>query len=188
MPAPGMQVSGGGASAGDMAAALRPTGKYEGYPRAFGGASANLTAILTSGTLFLTAIYLPAGFTVTNVEFSSGTTAAVTPTNWWFALYSSALALLSQTADQTTTAWGANTRKVVALGSAQAITTSGLYYCGVMVAAATTPTLKGHSGYATINADVPIINGTSTASLTTTAPGTAAAITATADIPYVAVS
>lgn len=188
MPAPGIQVSGGGAGAGDTAIALRPTGKYENYPRVYGGAGSNLAAILTSGQLFLTAIYIPAGFTVTNIEFSSGTTAANTPTNWWFALYSSALALLSQTADQTTTAWGANTRKVVALGSAQSITTSGLYYCGVMVAATTPPTLKGHGGYATINNDTPIINGTSTGSLTTTAPGTAAAITATADIPYVAVS
>ena len=55
----------------------------------------------------------------TNYDVYFGGTAANTPTNWWFALYddSATPALLRQTADQTSTAWAANTAKTVAADS-----------------------------------------------------------------------
>jgi hypothetical protein len=91
---------------------------------------------LTSGTLHLASIVLPAGTTVTNIGFYSAG-AAVTPTHWWFSLYNSSGTLLSQTADQTSTAWGNNTPKVLALGAAQTTAYTGVYFLGICMAAAT---------------------------------------------------
>jgi hypothetical protein len=42
--------------------------------------------------------------------------------------HSTTPALLAQTADQTSTAWAANTAKTVALATAQRVTSSGVYY------------------------------------------------------------
>jgi len=100
---------------------------------------------LTSGQLYAVALPLLAGDVVTNLSFRSGGTAAVTPTNWWFALYSSAAtpALLATTADQTTTAWGTNTTKTVALTAPQTIAADGVYYAAIMMAAATVVNLLG---------------------------------------------
>jgi hypothetical protein len=153
--------------------------------------TSNLSA-LTTQVLLSTAIELEAGDVVTNLTFVSGATAAGTPANWWFALYSSAAtpALLSQSADQTSTAWAANTAKTLALAAPQTITTSGVYYAAIMVKAATPPTL---AGVAVENAAVAgaVITGqavlaqTSGSSLTTTAPATVASPTTVANVPYV---
>ncbi len=99
-------------------------------------------AALTSGVMTSVALYLEKGDLVTNLTFVSATTAAGTPTNWWFALYdtSSTPALLAQTADQTSTAWAANTAKTVALSTAYLVAKSGLYWAAIMVKATTPPT------------------------------------------------
>src|SRR5207237_2325179 len=88
-------------------------------------ADANLTALAT-GVMTSVALVLQKGTLVTNLTFVSATTAAGTPTAWWFALYSNAAtpALLSQSADQTSTAWAANTAKTLALATPQVITES----------------------------------------------------------------
>lgn len=83
----------------------------------WGGASANLDrnatfanlAALTTQVMLSTALPLAKGTTVTNLTFLSGTTPAGTPTNWWFALYDPVGNKISQTVDQLTTAWAANT-------------------------------------------------------------------------------
>jgi hypothetical protein len=141
---------------------------------------------MTTGVLALTAIHLPAGTTVTNLSYLSGTTAANTPTSWWFALYTANRALLAQTADQTTTAWAANTVKTLALSAPVTTTYTGLYYMGVSVTATTVPTFycSQSAGNAYVTDIAPKLNGTSTTGLTTTAPATAAAITATLTVPY----
>lgn len=149
--------------------------------------TSNNTAAGT-GVMLSTPLYLEAGDTVTNLTFRSATTAAGTPTNWWFALYSSATtpALLAQTADQTSTAWAANTVKTVALATAQQISTTGIYWAAVMVAASTVPTLYGitlHSSAAVLTGQV-ILAQTSGSSLTTTAPATIATPTAATTVPY----
>lgn len=149
------------------------------------------TAALSTGVMTSVALYLEAGDTVTNLTFVSGGTAAGTPTNWWFALYSPALALLGQTADQTTTAWAANTAQTVALASAYSVTTSGVYYAACMVTATTPPTLAGRTLLNAVESGV-IVTGqaklavTSGSSLTDTAPATIATPTTVATVPYAA--
>jgi hypothetical protein len=147
-------------------------------------------AALTSQVMTSVALYLEAGDVVTSLTFCSATTAAGTPTNWWFALYSTAAtpALLGQTADQTSTAWAANTVKTVALATPYTVPTSGVYYAAVMVKATTPPTLLGAS--LNVNASSAVVTGqkvlayTSGSALTDTAPATIATPTAVATVPY----
>lgn len=148
-------------------------------------------AALTTQVMTAVALYLEAGDVVTNLTFCSATTAAGTPTNWWFALYSTAAtpALLGQTADQTSTAWAANTAKTVALATPYTVTTTGIHYAAIMVKATTPPTLLGASLNA--NASGAVVTGqkvlanTSGSSLTDTAPATIATPTTVGTVPYV---
>lgn len=147
----------------------------------------------TSGREILTLIYLTAGTLVSNITFFSGTTAATTPTNQWFSLRSSARALLAITADDTTTAWGANTKKTLAVSSPYTVPTSGLYYLGFMVAAAAVPTWLGAFQQHSVIALQPLIlTGTDNTNtgLTTpaSAPATSAALGVGSTIPYAYVS
>ncbi len=148
-------------------------------------------AALTTQVMTAVALYLEAGDTVTNLTFMSGATAAGTPTNWWFALYSTAAtpALLAQTADQTSTAWAADTAKTLALAAPYAVTATGIYYAAVMVKATTVPTLIGASIQADASGAVvtgqKVLANTSGSALTATAPGTIATPTTVGTVPYV---
>lgn len=154
----------------------------ETYPRHLIGGSA-LT--LTSQTQFLTAISINEPITVTNITFMSSSTALSGQSNWWFALYDSSLNLVEQTADQANGgSWGANSEKTLALATPKTIQ-PGLYYAAVMVNATQPPTILSLSLAATIVALAPILGGTSDASLTTTAPATATAITGGTRVPWV---
>lgn len=137
------------------------------------------TTVAASGTLFLQAVYLKAGQLVSNISFYSATTAANTPTNYFFALYSEARALLAQSANQTSSAWAANTIKTVAMTTPYRVPTSGVYYLAFMMTATTVPTLKGGTAKTggQLAATAPILHGTSTTGLTTSLPNPAAAIT-----------
>jgi hypothetical protein len=153
--------------------------------------TSNLSA-LTTQVMLSVALPLAAGDVVTNLTFLSGGTAAGTPTNWWFALYDTATtpALIAQTADQTSTAWAANTAKTVALTAPYTALTEGVYYAAVMVKAATPPTLAGvalenAAAAGAVVSGLKILAQTSGASLTTTAPATIATPTTVANIPYV---
>lgn len=150
----------------------------------------NTVAPTASGTLFLQAIYLKAGQLVSNITISSATTAAATPTNCRFALYSGARALLAQSADQLTAAWAANTVKTLAMTTPYRVATSGLYYIGLLVVATTVPTTKGGAAKTggQLASSVPILHGISTTALTTTLPDPAAAITGGLVSIYAAVS
>ncbi len=142
--------------------------------------STNLgTTVLQTGVLYLSAIYLPRCI-ATSATFRSAGSGVGTPTHWWFALYDSALGLLRQTADQTTTAWAQNTTMNKSFTTPVTITAAGLYYVGIMITASTMPTMLGLArGQSTDPALLfaPFLYGTSDGSLTTTAPPTAAAIT-----------
>jgi hypothetical protein len=130
------------------------------------------------------------GELITNITFVSGATAANTPTNWWFALYSSAAtaALLAQTADQTSAAWAANTVKTVALATAQRPTTAGGLYVACQVTATAAPSLAGVTLENAVMAGAlrssVILAQTSGSSLTTTAPATIGTPTTVATIPF----
>lgn len=179
--------------------AFRPAGAFgETYPRSLVIQTNNAT--LASGQLFLAAIPLLNGSTISSITFVSGGTAAGTPTNQWFCLYDKDLGRWAVTADDTSTAWAGNTAKTLNIGQTSAtangtlanattfvVPYSGLWYVGIMVAATTPPTLRGKAdNSALIHGIAPIIAGTSTGSLTTpsTAPAPAAAITATVNLPY----
>ncbi len=146
------------------------------------GHVALVTQVMTS-----VPIYLHAGDVITNISFRSGATAANTPTNWWFALYSKAAtpALLAQTADQLTAAWALNTTMTKALSAPVTITESGIYWVGIMVKATAPPTLLGCCAAPAIVAGERNLSQSSGAALTTTAPATIAAPAAKDFVPYV---
>jgi hypothetical protein len=147
-------------------------------------ASSTLTAPAT-GVLQLHSIYLPAGLTVSAVTWFSGTTAANTPLNQIFSLYSSARVLLAQSADDTTGAWAANAAKRLPFTSAYTTVAGGLYYVGLLVVATAVPTLAGVAAVATGPRNIGFISGgASTGSLTDTLPDPADAITASGTSPY----
>ena len=137
------------------------------------------TAVGATGVLFLQAIRLYAGQVVSSIGMSSATTAAGTPTNYFFALYSPALALVAQSANQTTTAWAANTYKSLPMTSQYVVPADGVYYIGLMMTATTMVTVKGGTAKTggQLAAVAPALHGTSTTGLTTTLPATAAAVT-----------
>lgn len=147
-------------------------------------------AALTTQVMLSAAIVLQAGDLVTNLTFRSGGTAANTPTNWWFALYSSAAtpALLAQTADQTSTAWAADEEKTVALATPQRIATAGVYYAAIMMKATAPVSLAGHAvDHAEISTGFlsqKLLAATSGSSLAATAPATIATPTAVVNVPY----
>lgn len=108
--------------------------------------------ILSTGRLSVAAIFLPKGLPVTSITFMSATTAASVPLNQWFALFDDARGKLAVTADDTTTAWAANTAKTLTVTGGPFVTTyAGLYYVGLMVLATTVPTIAciGSMGAAT---------------------------------------
>lgn len=153
----------------------------------YDSASDSGSVALTTQVMTAAAVKLVAGDVITNVSYFVGTTAAGTPTNSWVALYSNAAtpALLSQSADATSGALAAFTKQTIALGAAQTITKTGIYWVAIMSKATTVPTLLGQL------AIPPIVTGeinlavTSGAALTTTAPATLASPTVSRFVPYV---
>lgn len=153
-------------------------------------------AAAATGVLLSVAVPLQAGDIVTNITFVSGATAADTPLNWGFALYSSATtpARLAQSADQTTTAWAANTAKTLALATAQLITVPGIYYAAIWMKATAVVTLWGTTVGNAVMADNigtlghKVLAQTSGSTLTATAPSTIATPTVVATVPYCALT
>jgi len=106
----------------------------------------NIVVPSASGTIYLHSILLPSGYPVANISFTSNTTAAGTPTNWWFALTDNNFLQLRATANQTTRAWPANTSMSLPLASPFTTTYWGIHYLAICVTATTLPTLYGVVG------------------------------------------
>jgi hypothetical protein len=142
---------------------------------------------LATGVMTAVRMKLFAGDVITNVSVRSGQTAAGTPTNYWVALYSNAgtPALLSQSADQTTTAWNANTTKTLALGTPQTISKTDFYWVAINVTATTPPSLIGTCHVAPIVTGEANLSVSSGSSLTGTATATLASPTVKTFVPYV---
>jgi hypothetical protein len=142
---------------------------------------------LATGVMTAVRMKLYAGDVITNVSVRSGATAANTPTNYWVALYSAAAtpALMSQSADQTSTAWAANTTKTLALAAAQTIPTTGYYWVALNVTATAPPSLLGSVAVAPIVSGEANLSVTSGSGLTTTATATLASPTVKQFVPYV---
>lgn len=129
---------------------------------------------LTPAVMTSAALYLVEDDLVSNLTFISGATAAVTPTHYWAALYDTAGNLMSQSADKTSTAWAADTAVTFALGTAQRIPKSGLYYAALCVVAGTVPTLVGSATARPVLSGEANLAETSGSGLTDTAPATIA--------------
>lgn len=143
----------------------------------------------TSGTLTMTAIWLPAGQVVNGITFVSGATAESGGSNLWYALYNSSLVLMAQATSNTGgAAIAANTAFRMALTTAQTCTYTGLYYLGFLCVGTVCTLLNVTSGVTnnlgSITGMTPIVAGTSTTGLTATAPATAAALTTVANCYY----
>lgn len=148
---------------------------------------------LTSGTLQLEAVYLTKGQVINNINWISGTTAAVTPTHEWGVIANSARVVLATTNDLLTAAIGSFVNVSWPLTTPApgplTITTTGIYYVGILVVAGTTPSMSGSVNSSATPASLPpILSGTSNTGLAAgpLAVGTTlTAITATAGIGYV---
>lgn len=150
----------------------------------------NTAAPTASGTLFMQAIYLTTGIVVSNITMSSATTAANTPTAYLVGLYDANRNLLATSANQGSAAWGANTVKTFAMTTPYNVTSTGLYYIGFSMTAATVITTKGNTAITNgvVAALPPILHGASSTGLTTSLPNPAAAITSGLVIMWAAVS
>ncbi|MFE0533842.1 right-handed parallel beta-helix repeat-containing protein [Streptomyces nigra] len=166
-----------------LEAAMCPAGRYETTSRLRAGTASTPV----SGALYLTPIWLPKGLVVSTIAFTSGGTAAVSPTNYWFTLHDANRVALARTADQGTAAWAANTTKTLAIaqttaGSASSYTTtySGLHYVGFMVAASTVPNIIGEGSVPAALANTAPGFGPTSSGQTTPPTVTAGAFTAAA--------
>ena len=164
-----------------LEAAMCPAGRFETTSRLRCGTESSPS----SGWLYLCPIWLPKGLTVSNISFTSGNTAAATPTNQWFALFNSSRVALARSADATTAAWGTNTTKTlnIAQTTAGAATTyvttyTGLHYIGFMVAASTMPSIIGEGRLITGGTTSPGLGATGSGGQTTPPTVTAGAYTA----------
>ena len=152
----------------------------------------------STGVMNLTAILIPGGQTIANINFISSASVSVGGTHLWFALYddgrgsSSAgqLALLGQTNDN-----GGNMGGNVGLSLLTPYTTtySGIYFLGFMCTAATQmPQLAGsaRNGTATIQVSpyVTFSSGTAGSGLTNQAPNPSGAVTSNASNIYAYIS
>ncbi len=173
---------------------LAPTGAIgETFPRLGTTLNTLASSNFISGRLHLTALWLPKDALVSSITYLTGGTGFTTPTNQWFALLNSSRSYLRSTSNDGSTAWAANTAKTLSLSSPLVIPSSGLYYVGIAVTAATMAAIIGVlSVGAGLNATElpPIMNGISSTGLTTpVADGTtAAAITGQLATPYAYVS
>lgn len=151
-------------------------------------------SVLTTQIVQLQAIELAPRTLCSSLSYISGATAASVPTNWWFVLCDKARTVLAVTADQTSTAWAANTPKTVAFGAAYTTPDyPDLYYVGIMMKATTPVSLRGPvaMGNAIMaTAFTPTLCGASSVGQTTP-PALATvltAITGGVNLPYAAVS
>jgi hypothetical protein len=167
-----------------------PTGAlFETFPRCLGSSATTAQAIgATTGTVYMAAIWLPAGLVVTNLNWITGAIAGVTMTHWWLGLANSSRVQVAATADQTSGAIAASTLITKALTAPYTTTYTGLYYVLLSVTATTNPNATGLPvPIPNMNITTPLLAGVS--ATTQSAPGTNgtttyAAPAAAGGIPY----
>lgn len=156
----------------------------ETFPRMY---QANTSRTLTSGRLELTGcLRLRAGVAINTISVSSADVALVSGTNQWFCLVDTSLNVLKKTADDTSTAWAAHTIKTLTLSSAYTPVSDIDVYLGIVVVAATPPTIASNVFKAGPQSVLPFVAATSTTGLTNPASlgATAAALTGTDKVFY----
>jgi hypothetical protein len=125
----------------------------------------------TTGTVYMAAVWLPAGVVLNNVSFITGSTAAGTPTHWWVGIADSGGVQRAASADQLTAAMAANSALTVALASPYTTATAGIYYYLLSVTATTNPTLTGAAAVTNSSKVTPVLAGVSSSAAQST-PGT----------------
>ncbi len=139
------------------------------------------TRTTATGVMELAAIFLPGGLSVTNINLW---TVGVVTTNGnnWAALYRADLSLIAQSTNDTTSGdFSANTKVTKALAAGPfTLTYTGLYFIAWMQTSSGQNTMLCSPAIVASSVvlnDAPILCGTSTGSLTTTAPAIAGAVT-----------
>lgn len=114
-------------------------------------------SVMTTGNHWIWAVPIPAGTTITTLNFQVFA-AAVSPTHMWASLLDPTKVALAFTADHTTTVYGAGT--TMSLNLSAPVTTGGtdaLYFVGMAGVASTMPTFYGRTtGPTTV---LPLLNG-----------------------------
>jgi hypothetical protein len=129
-------------------------------------------AALVSGQITLTAIEPPPGQPLSHLGFTSGGTAAVTPAHWWLVLCTLAGVVIGVTADQLATAIGTFTTFNLPMTAGLNVPSdpAGIpltrLLVGLMVSAATVPTIEGQANPGIGNGN-PVIAAAAGAALTT---------------------
>lgn len=129
----------------------------------------SLSALVSKRLTLCGGIVLPPGKTPETIAFISGGTGATNITHAFFSLYNQKFELLGTTVDNGATAWGANTRKILAWSGAWNPPTEPLpVYVGIVVVAEVVPKLIAITSGSSIPAagtDEPILCGPSTSPL-----------------------
>ena len=135
-------------------------------------------ALLVSGQLFLSAIYIGAGRLVSVIGFTSAGTPLVVGTSphLWYAIYDKNLNLLGQTPDHGGAGWGIYTYQVYNLAAPILTGYSGIFYVGLMIAqtGGSLPSLCVAASDTNALTRPPALTGASTAGLGAVAPAVAA--------------
>ena len=163
-----------------------PAGRYDNVDDSGG-------AYLTSGVIQQGGVIpVTKGVPIWRLMFCSGATAAGVPTNQWAALFDMGGTQLAVTADKTTEAWAADTKKEFFFAAAYVPTFTGFVVPGIMVKATTVPSLmvKQHNGvrFGLILTDPVGGRDSGTGRTTPTAVGSQLPITtASVNVPWAAV-
>lgn len=156
-----------------------PSGAIETFSR-LGAPVVGQTMLLSGRLSLVMGVVLPDGFVINGVAFSSGATAGVTLTNQWFVVTDLARNVLAKTVDDGAAAWAGNTLKELAVTAPVTVVGDTPVYIGLVVAAATVPSIVSTAAVTlSLPTKPPIAWGTSTTGLTNPASlgSVAAAIT-----------
>ena len=173
---------------GGSLAVAPSTAVAETIPRAVGAQSVTIATV--SGTVYMTAVFIPANTVVNAVNVVTGSTASSNDvTINWAALCNGSRVVLAASANATTQLTPAGYVNTLAMTTPFTTTYSGLYYIAYTVGATTTqPTVVGVASAGTeLTKIAPISSGTSSTAGTATPPAvgsTLGAITATANTIY----
>ncbi|MDE8669150.1 hypothetical protein PY310_11230 [Pseudarthrobacter sp. H3Y2-7] len=150
--------------------------------------TASLAAI-RSGTMLMTAVWLPAGTVVKSATFVSGGTPASGFINRWFALFDVNRNLLRTTADNAT-GWLPGTPLTIPFTATYTVPTDRLCYVGICEVATIPTVLRGLSSSPNTLGLEPILCGNGSAGLTNAAstPPRGPALTVSSNLPYAYIS
>lgn len=113
------------------------------------------TNILTSGTVYVHKVWLPAGLTINNLGFTITTAGSgLTASQNFIGLYTAAGSRVAVSADQSGN-WTSTGFKSTAMVAGYLVPTSGYYFIGILAVGTTPPTVASSNGLqTTFNANV----------------------------------